>query len=68
MKSVIYSLREFWQLLTNSSSEQKEVMGEGRSFYIVLTLILGTVTIIVAANSPRLEEHLPLTAFILITS
>ena len=41
-------------------------MGEGRSFYIVLTLILGTVTIIVAANSPRLEEYLPLTAFILI--
>ncbi len=41
-------------------------MGEGRSFYIVLTFILGIVTIIVAYNSPLLNSPWRLIAFIAI--
>jgi len=66
MKSKTNLLKKFWQLLTNPSSEQKEVLGEGRPFLIVLTLILGVISIIVAYNAPQLQAPLPLIGFIII--
>ena len=58
--------KKFWQLLTNPNAEQREVLGEGRPFFIVLSFILGTISIIVAYNAPQLQSPLALIAFILI--
>ncbi|NQU31323.1 MAG: hypothetical protein HQ525_11710 [Anaerolineae bacterium] len=66
MSPIMNQLKFLWQLLSAPTTEQKEKMGEGRSFYIVLTLILGIISIIVAYNSPLLQSPLRLVGFITI--
>jgi NarL family two-component system sensor histidine kinase YdfH len=66
MISIKNHFKNFWQLISNPTLEQEERMGEGRSFYIVLTLILGIISVIVAYNSPLLQSPLRLVGFIAI--
>ncbi|MBC8508696.1 MAG: hypothetical protein H8D34_27880, partial [Chloroflexi bacterium] len=66
MSPITNQFKFLWQLLSDPTTEQKEKMGEGRSFYIVLTLILGIISIIVAYNSPLLQSPLRLVGFITI--
>ncbi|HRJ41630.1 MAG: sensor histidine kinase [Caldilineaceae bacterium] len=59
-------LKTFWQLLTNPSPDQREVLGEGRPFFLFLTLILASISILVAYNTPTLHAPLRLVSFALV--
>ena len=66
MISILSNVKNFWQLITNPTSELKKARGEGRPFYIIITLILGVVSILVASNSPKLQASFPLLCFIVV--
>ncbi len=66
MASITNHLKNIWQIISDPTMEQKEKMGDGRSFYIVLTFILGTVSILVIYSSPFLKKPFQLAAFIAI--
>jgi two-component system, NarL family, sensor histidine kinase YdfH len=57
-------LANFWQLLSNPSAEQKEIMGEVSPFSLAQTLILGAVSIIVVYATPALQTPPALFGFI----
>ncbi|MBT3712081.1 MAG: hypothetical protein HOG15_01880, partial [Anaerolineae bacterium] len=66
MTSINDQLKNFWQIISDPTTEQREKMGEGRSFYIFLTLLFGIISVLVAYNSPLLQSPLRLVGFIVI--
>ena len=47
-------LKQFWRLITNPTSDQKAILGDARPFLIMLTALLGIVSVIVIREAPEL--------------
>ncbi len=57
-------LGQLWQLIAHPTAEQRAEMGEGRPFYMVMTLLLTAVAILVIYTTPSLHAPLRLIPFV----
>ncbi|MCP4419465.1 MAG: sensor histidine kinase [Chloroflexi bacterium] len=55
---------KLWGLITHPTAEQRETMGEGRPFYIVMSLLLTAVSLLIIANDPTLHDPSILSLFV----
>jgi len=54
MNALSIYLKTFWRLLTDPTPEQREVVGDARPFLIVMTVLLGIVSVVIVRDAPAL--------------